>query len=334
MIRDHSALFACSYVIVLPLLGLLFAAGLLPAGYILVFYALLAAEHLSQEITRLLVTIGKPLAAGILLFARTGGWCYLLVAAYLGGLVAIDLETVLVVWIVADVLALVAGAWVLRELPWSRLAASVNWTWIVAGLRTAVLFLAGTLAVRALFAVDRYFLEVFASRDIVGVYTLYFGICNSLIAFVDAAVFSFRYPRLVALYRTGPHSEFEAARREFRRQTLVAIAVLGFAAAVLVVPVLRWIGKPIYLEHMPAFYLLLAACSVFVIGHIPHFALYAMGRDRSIAAAHIGGFVLFVALGAVLAPRFQLAGVVGSLAAAILFTSGFKQWRFASLQRR
>lgn len=333
MVRDQFAVFACSYLVIVPLLGALFVAGLLPAEYLGLFYALMALEHLSQELTRLLITVGRPLAASACLFLRTGAWSYLVVAAYWGGFGTMSLDIVLAVWVVADAMAVGAAVFLVREWPWEKLTRRIDWRWIASGLRTAMLFLAGTLALRALFAVDRYFVEVFSGRELLGVYTLYFGICNSLIAFVDAAIFSFRYPPMVTLYRTGSIGEFDAARRDFRRQTLLATSTLVIVVAVLVVPVLGWIGKPLYLEHLQAFYVLLLASALYVAGHIPHFALYAMGRDRSIVAAHIGGFVLFVALGALLGPQLKLGGVAIALLAAIAFVGAFKQWEFAAARR-
>ena len=331
MLRDQAVLFACSYTVVFPLLGLFFWGGMLPLKYALVFYVLLTMEHLSLEFIRLLVVTGKPLAAGVSIFIRSGAWCYGLVAAYLGGFVSVDLKTVFWLWILADALAVAGGVWLLRKLPWGDLKSNINWVWIGQGLRVAALFLVGTLALRGIFTLDRYFIEAFSGREMLGVYTLYLGICTSLIGFVDAAVFSFRYPRLVSIYKSGQYTTFESVRREFGRQTLFAVTVLALAAATLIVPVLEWIDKPLYLQHLPIFFLLLAASTLFVIGHIPHYTLYAMGHDRSIVGAHIGGFIVFIVLGAPLAPTYGMGGVATALFMAVTVTGALKQWKFISL---
>jgi len=328
MLRDQAVLFVCSYLVVFPLLGLIFFAGLLPAKLALVFYVLLTVEHLSQELNRLMVIIGKPLAAGVFIFIRSGAWCYALVAAYLGGFIKVDLQTVLWLWVMADTLVLIAGIWLLRKLPWGKMTWRINWGWIYQGLKVAALFLGGTLALRGLFTLDRYFVETFVNREMLGVYTLYMGICFSLIGFVDAAVFSFRYPALVSLYKSGKLAAFKTAKRQFGRQTLVAVMILALAAGLLIVPVLEWIGKPIYQQHLAVFFVLLAASIMFVISHIPHFALYAMGHDRSIVGAHIAGFIVFIVLCAVLAPTYGMYGVAIALFMAVVIVGVLKQWRF------
>lgn len=328
MLRDQVVLFACSYLVVFPLLSLIFVAGLLPVKYALVFYVLLTVEHLAQEFNRLLIIIGKPLAAGGALFIRSGAWCYALVAVYLGDFVSVGIQTVFWLWISADILVLVWGIWLLRELPWASLTPDINWAWICQGVRVAGLLLIGTLALRGMFTLDRYFVEAFSNLEMLGVYTLYMAICFSLIGFVDAAVFSFRYPVLVTLHKSGQHAAFKLAKRDFGRQTLIAVSILALAAGGLIVPVLEWIGKPIYLQHLPVFFMLLAASIIFVVGHIPHFALYAMGSDRSIVSAHIAGCATFIIGSILVAPTNGMVGVAAMLLVAVTVVGVLKQGQY------
>jgi len=334
MLRDQTVLFVCSYLVVFPLLGLIFISGLLPIKYALVFYVLLIVEHLSQELSRLMVVIGKPLAAGIFLFIRSGAWCYALVVAHLAGYATAELKNVFWLWGTADTLVLIGGVWLLRKLPWGNMVWDINWVWIYQGLKVAALFFIGTIALRGMFTLDRYFVQIFLSREMLGVYTLFLGICNSLIGFVDAAVFSFRYPALVSLYKSGEQVAFKTAKRNLGRQTWIAVTVLALAAGLLVTPVLEWIDKPIYLQHLPVFYVLLAASTVFVLSHIPHYALYAMGHDRSIVGAHISGFIVFIVLGALFAPTYGMIGVATALLIAFVVVWALKQWDFVSLNHR
>jgi O-antigen/teichoic acid export membrane protein len=179
-----------------------------------------------------------------------------------------------------------------------------------------------------------YFVELFSGPKLLGVYTLFFGICNSVSIFVDAAVFSFSYPKLVSLYKSGQHAAFKSAKRDFGRQTLIAIAVLAPAAGLLIGPVLELIDKPLYLQHLPVFFLLLATNTFKVIGQIPHYALYAMGYDRSIVGANIAGFIAFIVLSVLLGPKYGICGVVTALLMAVAVVGALKQWKIISLGRR
>ncbi|NOU01174.1 MAG: oligosaccharide flippase family protein [Gallionella sp.] len=333
MLRDQAVLFVSSYVVVLPSLVFLFWADFLPVKYALVFYVLLVVEHLSQELYRLLVTIGKPMAAGVSLFIRSGAWCYVLVVVYLSGYSEINLHAVMWMWVIADVIVVIFGAWLLRKLPWDELKSSVDWVWIRKGLKVAGLLLIGTIALRGILTIDRYFVETYAGLDVLGVYTLYMGICFSLIGFVDAAVFSFRYPILVSLYKSGQYGAFKVAERDFARQTLIAVIALAIVTTLLAVPVLEWVGKPIYLQHIQILFILLAASIFFIIGHVPHYVLYAMGRDRSIVRAHVSGLGLFVALSFLLASTYGMSGIAISLCGTFAYLGLLKQWHVSSLRK-
>jgi O-antigen/teichoic acid export membrane protein len=109
------------------------------------------------------------------------------------------------------------------------------------------------------------------------------------------------------------------------------VAVLSALCALLVVPVLIWIGKPIYLDNVHIFYVLLAGVAVFVIGHIPHYSLYAMAQDRVLLKAHLLGFCFFVVSGWILARELQTLGVAIALLLASALMGAYKQWKVHAL---
>ena len=91
-------------------------------------------------------------------------------------------------------------------------------------------------------------------------------------------------------------------------------------------PVLYWIDKPQYFDRMPVFFILLTSSVVYIIGHIPHYTLYAMGQDRIIVAANLVGLGLFVVTGMVLASYYSLIGVGAALLLSLTINAGIKQW--------
>lgn len=333
MLRDQGVLFCCTYVLVFPLLSLIFLKDLLPADLVIVFYVLLVLEHLSQEFYRLLIIYGRPLAAGNVLFIRFGAWCYVLVATYLAGFTVISLSVVLWAWAVADLVALTLAMWLVRDLLSGMSVVSVNWSWIKQGLRVSAFFLVGTMALRGIFTFDRYFIEFFSNAEMLGAYTIYFGISSILIAFTDSAVFSYHYPSLIKIYKMGDFFAFSQAVTSFAKRSLLGVAILAVAVGVLTVPTLQWVGKPIYLEHLSTFYLLLTASAIYTIGHIPHYSLYAMGCDQAIVYTHIIGFISFLAFGIPLGSIAGANGVAFSLVIATSVIGGFKQWKYLSRGR-
>lgn len=328
MMRDQAVLFLASYTLVIPLLGIMFWVDLLPINYAYSFFTLLLLEHLSQEFNRLLIIAGRPVTAGWLVFIRSGAWGYALIAIYGWDFAYINLHFVFLIWIVADVFVVLSGVWIFRDLQWRKLTSTIDWLWIGKGLRIAGFLLIGTLAIRSVFTLDRYMIDAFSDKETLGVYTLYAALCFSIISIVDASVFSFRYPSLVTIYKSKNYSKFLLAKRTIGRQAILVVTVSVALMVAIINPVLEWIGEPIYLVHLPVFFTLLGAAIIYAIGHIPHYALYAMGQDRSIVISHMAACFLFIILGAALAPRLQMLGVSIALLVSMACLGAIKQWKF------
>ncbi|MED4877007.1 oligosaccharide flippase family protein [Anoxybacillus geothermalis] len=332
MLRDQLVLYGLSYVATLPLLSLLFLYNILPSELALCFFILLVLEHLSQECVRLLIVIKRPLAAGVLLFIRSGLWCYILIFVCLIGFDRLDLNFVLLFWLFSDTITLILAIWLFRKIDWKNLSSHIDWEWIKKGLRIAALFLMGTLAIRGLFTFDRYFVKTVAGSEVLGVYTLYMGITSSIQVFIDAVVFNFQYPLLISTYQKKGWTPFICSYKKFVKQTFFWVTIFSALIALLAIPVLKWIGKPIYIQYLSLFYLLLISSVIYVIGYIPHYGLYTIGKDKIIIVANIIGFLAFIVLG-VLFTSYNLTGIAISFFIANAIIGIIKQWGFIKISR-
>lgn len=331
MLRDQLVLYSCSYLVMLPLLSILFLIDLLPIEFIVVFYVLLILEHLSQECVRLLIMLEHPFKASVMLFIRIGSWAYVLIGLFVIDIISIDLITVFWSWVAADSVALILGGWWFRKLLFCKQKSNINWPWIFNGLRISAFFLLGTLALRGLFTFDRYLVDFFSGKEILGVYSFYIGVSSSLITFIDAAIFSFRYPKLIRIYKMGDITVFNQYRMSFIKETIVSVIVLGLILGVGVVPILKWIDRPVYLEYISIYYILLGSSMVYVISYVPHLVLYAMGEDKIIVGSHIAGLVLFLLFGFLLGFLYGFAGVTFSILLSFIFIGLFKQYYVSKL---
>lgn len=156
LLKDQGALSVILYAIFLPLLSLIFVKGLLPWNIAGWFFVLLVLEHLTQEISRLLITISEQLLASVMLFLRSGIWAVIVTAIMLLRSDTRDLNMVLGAWTLGSFSALVLGAYRLKQLNISGWEKSIDWQWIGKGLKIAVPLLVATLTLRGLFTVDRY----------------------------------------------------------------------------------------------------------------------------------------------------------------------------------
>jgi O-antigen/teichoic acid export membrane protein len=209
-----------------------------------------------------------------------------------------DLQTltfVLVLWLAGGLVSLLFSIAVLYRDGFTLLRGPLDTAWIIRGLGVAAPFFIGTVAIRGIFTVDRYLIEALSDLAVVGVYTFYTGICVALLGLIDAAIFSFTYPKLIHSANSGNQTEFRARFRRLWLQCLTATLGLGTIMYFLSPAVFRLADNPIYLEYLGIFGLLLIAYCLFIFGSIPHYGLYAIKADGAILLARVVALISFLA---------------------------------------
>jgi O-antigen/teichoic acid export membrane protein len=309
MLRDQVLFHALAYVFILPVGLLLFVGDVIPwrlAGF---FYLLLLAEHVAQELQRVLIALGRSTAAAVVLLLRGGVWVWVLVGVAIGWVGARTLPTVLTLWILGSMTAVAYGGAKLRHLEWRAAARRpVDRMWIWAGVKTAAPFLLGTLAIRGILAADRYALAVVAGPALVGVYSLYFGAYSAVHGLVEASVHHVLRPRIVGAYQRSSHNEYRFLLRRYATWSMVGAIALGGAAVLLAPVVFGLLPDVIYRQHLPAFQILVVASWIHVAGAIPDVVLYCRRADRAIAGSAVLGLVAAIALNIALVPTLGIRG--------------------------
>lgn len=331
LLKDQGALSIVLYSIFLPLLSVIFIKGLLPWSVAGWFFVLLVLEHLTQEISRLLITISEQLLASLMLFLRAGIWAVIVTALMYFRADTRDLNVVLGAWTLGSLLALVLGAYRLKQLKISGWRKNIDWQWIGKGLKIAIPLLIATLALRGLFTVDRYWFADLASLETLGAYVLFMGISSALVSFLDAGVFAFIYPGLISAHHNKDSVTFRLKLRGLLLQTLLFAGVFAIFALLIIDPLLTWLDKPLYLEHKDLFPWTLLITLLYSIGMIPHYALYAQGLDRPIIHSHIASLLIFFPVTWLLSRYWPLQAVPAGLCIAFLFILLWKCLAFIRL---
>jgi O-antigen/teichoic acid export membrane protein len=294
ILKNQGAASVVTYVATLPLVAAAFACGLLPLSLFCWFLALLVVEHVAQESTRLLVALGHPSVAAQVLFIRIGLWPLVVVPLLWRWPALRELRLILVGWVGSVVLSVVLAALVMARSRMEGWREPLDWSWIRRGFRVAAVFFVGSLALRGLFAIDRFWMGTFSMPEVLGAYVFYMAIAGALPALLVAGVFTFEYPSMIATYPTiGPGDRRTHARSLLLRVAMISVAYAGVIAISLPIA-LRFVGKPEYAKHVFFMVAGLASMILYVLSLVPHFALYALGRDRGIAIANVLSFLLFV----------------------------------------
>jgi len=319
LLRDQSVFYGITYAVILPLSLFIFWYGFLPWTLALWFFPLLVLEHVAQEFNRLLVAMSEPLWASVVLFARQGLWS--VVAAIWMWLLPEqrNLNFVFGAWAAGALLACMIAATRLRGLDSAALTRAINWAWIKRGVRVAMPFVLATLSLRALYTFDRYWIEALSGLEVLAAYVLYMGIANVIMTFLDASVFTFIYPALIAAAGKRDQAGFNKHMQRLSRQTLVVTLGLSLAVIMLAHPLLAWLNKPVYTKHFSLLYWSVLAAALSAISMIPHYGLYARHRDKPIIASHLASLPIFFVSVYLLNSGLGEAAVPAAMAIAFLF---------------
>lgn len=328
LLKCQGALSAVLYAVFLPLLSLIFLKGLLPWSLAGWFFALLVLEHLTQELGRLLVAISEQLLASVVLFLRSGIWAVAVTALMFIEPDSRSLDFVLGAWTLGSLAALLLGIFRLSQLKIGGWHKQVDWKWIAKGLKIAIPLLVATLAIRGVFTLDRYWFEALVGLEVLGAYVLFMGISNALMSFLDAGVFAFSYPGLITAHSRQDSAAFRQGLRKLLIQTLALSAAFAVIALLLIGPLLRWLGKSLYLEQQGLFPWILLATLLYAIGMVPHYALYAQGHDRPIIRSHIASLLAFIPATWLFSLHWPLLAVPLGLCTAFMLVLLWKSWAF------
>jgi len=294
LLKSQVFLHFALYSIFLPLLALVFYFELLPWDIVFWFYAILILEHLNQELMRLLIALSEQLTATIALFIRQGSWSIALAFWMYADADARNLESILLSWFSGGSIALLISLYKVKSMDAGGWSARVNVKWIKRGILIAVPLFLSTLALRGVFTIDRYWFESLAGLEVLGAYVLFMGIAAALISFMDAGIFSFKYPAMISSFNNNLSDQFRKNTESMMTQVMAFLAIYIVVAFSLIGLVLEVVGKDLYIENIDIFYWLVLVMAIQAVSNIPHYALYAQGKDSPIIASHLVSLFLFI----------------------------------------
>lgn len=332
--RNQAVLYATTYLLISPIVILVFVTDTLPSRYGIWFAVLLILEHLGLEAGRILLSLSRPLLTSIMLFLRGGAWCIIAIGAMLALPELRHLDFILASWSVGSGIGLIVGLASLYRMTDRSTAKVVEWRWIGKGLSVALPLMIASLSVRGIFTVDRIWIEIIGGADVLGAYVLFIGVATAILSFVDAGIVDFAYPRIVLAAKTGKIAEFRSEMRRLEWSVGAAVLILSIGCWLGFVMFVRFLPNPIYEQHMGLITPIILAMALYGISSVPHLALYAHHQDRTIVASQLVALAVFFAAVSLLTPMFGVASVPIALVAAFTIIVLWKSLAYLTLQGR
>lgn len=317
LIRDQFVFHCLAYVFILPLLLSIFFFKIIDAKFIFLFYSVLLVEHISQEMYRLLITLKRPTQANFSLFIRSGAWVYILLGLWHFEVInRITLDMVWYSWCVAGTLSIITAFFGLKEhLNYSSLNKPVDWKWILKGLKTSIPFFIGTIAYKVIEFSDRYMIDLFMTKEDVGVYSFFYGIANVLSTIVFTAVIMVIYPIMVESFHKKDFVRFKANANRMRNNILVYSLVTSVLIMVFIEPLLNYIGKAELSDNLFILWGLIFSVFILNLSMVTHYTLYCAKKDNVIRNATVISAFINVILNTIF---INYLGLVGAIMASVI----------------
>ncbi|MCP4520541.1 MAG: oligosaccharide flippase family protein [Cytophagales bacterium] len=283
----------CSYLLLLPVLSLVFYFDVLPVHLIALFYGVVILEHLGMELYRFFINIEKSLFANLLLFIRSASWVVVLCLTWwLNNIKNPSIDIILVHWLVGALVSNIIGfGYLLYYYKGSYTNVIINFSWIKAGVLVSVKLLFATVAQKVIEFSDRYMIDHYLGKKELGVYSFYFQISNLINVVVYTLVIMMLYPKLYKAIFSEDANLIESIKRRMLRDalficlifTIIEVFSIGFLTNIL--------GKPEVMEYKNILYLLLGTTFIFNTYLIYKSSLQAYKLDNVVLSSSILGAI-------------------------------------------
>ncbi|MGQ7274399.1 lipopolysaccharide biosynthesis protein [Marinobacter sp. V034] len=333
LLMSQAFFFVLMYVLVLPAFSVFFWLEMLPWEIFVYFLLLVVLEHLSTELTRLLVVIGRPLLATVVIFTKQALWAVLFTFSMWLDPELRNINALMVFWMLGASVATAIGVVPLLRLNWSGVLKRIDLKWLRHGILVAVPLLISSVAVKSLFTFDRYAFEGLNNLALLGAYSVYMGVASAMLSFMESGVFVFYYPKMMKSYKQNNFEEFERAYQDLRKQSVLWLSILVLGASTAGVVIFPYIDEPVYAENIMLFLTIIVAVALFIVGYVFQFGLYATARDRDIVTANLTGLVSAGVSLFLLAQHSSYWAVTASMIVGSVVASGLKYCKWMNVRR-
>ena len=252
--------------------------------------AIIISELIGMELSRYLIVLKKPLKASFSIFARFALWFLPLSALLIFDDINILLEDFFILWLVFNFASLVVTS-IYLKLNFS--VKSLDFGWIKKGILISFIFFLGSIFLRLLLNIDRYYIESLLGYEELAVYGAYISIAAGITVFVDSLVLSFTYPFLVEMI-SEKNSKYKDHKIKMIKNVFI-VCIVCMVGIWLIFPVLSELfGSKLFYERSDTLIILVLAFIVLNISQVYYYVLYAMRKEKIISLMNLLGLSVFL----------------------------------------
>ena len=308
-IRNQFFFHLIIYLIVLPVsLSIIFYFDFIDIKYFLIVFLLIISEHLGQELFRLYTTLEKSNLANLFFFIKSGFWVWVVLFDFFVLNNELNLLKHLLIWCLFSWVSMVVSVIHLKfflDIKNFKLY-KPDYRWIIKGVRNSSIFFISSLSFLVIQFSDRFMIDLFYGKKMVGVYSAYSQFVNAIDVFVFSAIIMVMYPKLIKLFSN--QKEYTTLFKSFKKSILVA-SVLLIVLGYFVSPILfSFLDKPSFITNIKTFNMLLIGVFFLLMSYAYHYDLYIKKKDTLLLKISLFSMSLNIILNLYLIPNNGIFG--------------------------
>lgn len=319
-IQKHFIYVVTAFLYISPLFYLFFHFGVLKTDYLIPLYILLFFELVSNEQYRLLIALKHPIFANLVLFIRTSIWIYLfLILLKLKFSLADPLLVIIKFWSIGAFISILIPLVYFIKIykgSFGKIKDLPSFSLIVNYWKKCYVLFFASLVLMLINIVDKFVVDFYCEKTVLGVYSLYFSLTSMVFTFVLAGVISVTYPHLVESYQLGK-SRYKREFRQFSKRLLISSLLMGLLSVIIFKAYLYFNAQEVeklrlIYENMNAYVLLLISFIIYTLHMKFHYELYATKNDAAIMKANYVTFIIYLCILIPLTNAFAILGAAGA----------------------
>jgi len=286
---------------------------------ILYFFIIAYGESYIAEHKKVLISLGHPFYTGIVDFVKSGVWVYLLIPLVMFGWIDLDLNIILLMWLVFVVIGTFLIFFKLRNFyKIKNLIARPVFNNYKKQIYSSTPFFLSGLSLLAIEISGRISLQMAGLQIEAGVYTFYSGFIFAIPLFVWSASVAFDHKKILTAFENHDIKVSNKLILIMIKRSLKICFLLSLLLFFGFETLLEMVGKDKYLEYMNSFFLFLLVPFIHILDSHIYYVLYVRGMDKEIAASSIIGFVFLAVFQIFTLYDFGIVSAILSIIIALL----------------
>lgn len=281
-LKNSLAFYFLSYSVFFPIIWGVFTIFSVDIISLPLLLCLIMFEHLGQELFRSYIALEKQLLANILLFVRTGLWCFILVVGFLFFKpFKVNLNDIILIWLLSAIVCAIIGFSFFPEIK-LIFKTKLNKDWINRGYKVGMTMFFSTICLKVIEYSDRYIIALFMSKKELGIYSLYFQLSNIINVVIFTMYISFVYPQIIKGVYEEDLSKVKNGQKTIINKTILIASVFAIGSMLFLPFFLEFINKEEMYNKAPILYIMIVSSLFFNISYSSHFVIVGAEREKII----------------------------------------------------